>query len=466
MTLSFRFAWLTLFSIGSFALPLPTFAAQLYVSPASGAYSVGSTFTVSIRVDTAGQAVNTGEVTASYSSNTLELVQASQGSTFSLATPGSPQKGSGTVYFGGGIPSPGYTGSGGTLGTLTFRVRGVGKGTVSLTGGKTLLNDGFGTDAFQGARGAEFTFAAATPGTPLPVMPGAPTVSSATHSDQDAWYKASAPSFIWAVGNGTNAVSFEFDQTKDTVPDMEADEAGGNATAYARVDDGVWYFHIRARTGSIFGGTTHYRIQVDTTPPEEFPLHVSTDVSGTPTITFETSDELSGVAYYDVKVDDVVVAEKAESPVTLSSVTRGRHVVSVLAYDHAGNVQEAHTTILVDKNVMISLTLITLLLALNLLITLLLLIVIWLELSNRRRTGPVSARVKRAQQEIQARLESLRGHMEDRLGTIEDVPAKDIVTKEKALKYEMEGLLADAKKDIGGTIDALGDIPANDEGQK
>src|SRR5262245_61826224 len=129
-----------------FLLPKVSKAATLYISPASGTYSAGNSFTVTVKTNTGGKAVNTAEATVTYSSNVLEVVRASQGSTFYLASPGSPNSQSGSVYFGGGLPNPGYTGSGGNLGSITFRAKAVGTATISISSGSVLLNDGYGTN--------------------------------------------------------------------------------------------------------------------------------------------------------------------------------------------------------------------------------------------------------------------------------------------------------------------------------
>ncbi len=452
----------SLFALGLLSFPGLTFAADIYVSPATGTYAVGSTFTVTLRMNTAGQAVNTGEITASYSTGTLELVGSAQGSTFSLAAPGSPRRGSGSVYFGGGIPSPGYTGSSGSLGTLTFRVKSAGTGTVSLSSGKALLNDGFGTDAFKQASGGTFTLVSSAAPTPF----SAPQVSSPTHPNQNSWYATSSPVFTWTLPAGADMVSFEFDQKNNTVPDTSPDQSGGNATLYTEIEDGVWYFHIRARVGGVYGATTHYRAQIDTTPPEKFALGVSTDLAGIPTISFATTDALSGIHHYELAVDNLTIDKSATSSITISKITRGRHTLSVIAYDHAGNAEEAQAVVSVTKTFMISLNIIIWLIIFNIIITILLLIILWLEIQERRREGPISERVKRAKRDIDESLSRLRIQAQTRLSTMSDVPAKDIVSKEKILEDEMAGILLEAKSHIDKTINDLGEIPERGDESK
>src|SRR4051812_2411327 len=112
-----------LIGLGLVMTPKISQAATLYLSPSSGSYTVGQTITVTIRTNTQNQPVNTAETNIDYSTDTLSLSKVSQGSTFYLPAPGSPSKGSGTAYVSGGLPTPGYNGSSGVVGTLTFQAR-------------------------------------------------------------------------------------------------------------------------------------------------------------------------------------------------------------------------------------------------------------------------------------------------------------------------------------------------------
>jgi hypothetical protein len=154
--------------VGFLFVPRFVLAASLYLSPASGNYSVGQTFTVTVKTNTQSAAVNTAEAHLVYSSDTLELVAIAQGSTFYLPAPNSPSKVTGKVYFGGGLPTPGYTGTAGLLGSMTFRAKAVGAASVSISTGEVLLNDGFGTNALTNYTGASFNIAAAATQQPKP----------------------------------------------------------------------------------------------------------------------------------------------------------------------------------------------------------------------------------------------------------------------------------------------------------
>ena len=171
-----QFAFLTSALLGFLLLPQTSLAATLFLSPASGSFPVGATFKVGVRTNTAGQAANTAESTVTYDSNVIEIVSVAPGSTFTLQTPGSPSKSGGTAFFSAGIPTPGYNGSSGSLGVITFRAKAEGTASVSVSSGKVLLNDGNGTDALSGTSGGNYTITApavgAPAGEPLPQLAG------------------------------------------------------------------------------------------------------------------------------------------------------------------------------------------------------------------------------------------------------------------------------------------------------
>ena len=125
-------------------------AATLYITPTSAKISKGSTFTVTVKTDTKGSSVNVAEATVVFPSDILQIISVSPGATFSLQTPGSPSKTQSQAFFSAGLPSPGFNGSAGVLGKITFRAISTGKATISISSGKVLLNDGNATDALSG----------------------------------------------------------------------------------------------------------------------------------------------------------------------------------------------------------------------------------------------------------------------------------------------------------------------------
>ncbi|MBI4050162.1 MAG: hypothetical protein HY398_01805 [Candidatus Doudnabacteria bacterium] len=417
-------------------------AASLYISPASGSFSLGSNFSVTVRTDTQGQAVNTAEATISYSSN-LELVSVAQGGTFYLASPGSPAKGQGSAYFGGGLPSPGYTGGAGHVGTLTFRGTSVGSATITVGSGKALLNDGQGTNALAATAGGRYTI--------TPPAVAAPEVGSPTHPKEEAWYAKNEVELIWTRPANAYGFSFELDQKEDTVPDNTLDTTVTTSQKYPDLEDGVWYFHIKARrqeANSAFGPTEHFRIQIDTEVPKLFKIQLVgqadlNDVTRTPTIEFEATDPGgSGIEHYEIFLDEEEVAERGASPHTFHKMKNGPHVIRVTAVDRAGNERQSELPIIVNglplvgffANLQLPLYL---LFALNLL---LLLLIGWLirELQKLKKEPGVKE-ILALRAEVDFTLNKLRHRIHKKLGGLAaDKPSVEIVDGIEATRRHLD----------------------------
>ena len=146
-----------LLTILFFTTALVVNAATIAVAPSAKSVVEGSTFSVSVEVNTKGQAVNAAETTVSFPSDLLEVVSIGSAKTFSLQTPGSPSRTENSVSFSAGIPSPGYNGPRGGVGRITFRAKAPGSARLTVSSGKVLLNDGEGTDVFDGTSNAIVT---------------------------------------------------------------------------------------------------------------------------------------------------------------------------------------------------------------------------------------------------------------------------------------------------------------------
>lgn len=443
-------------------LPRIVLAATVYLSPASASVSLGSTFTVSVRTNTQGAAVNTAEASISYSTATLELVSVKQGSTFYLASPGSPSKGSsGTAYFGGGLPTPGYNGTGGIVGTMTFRARALGTGTISVDSGKVLLNDGNGTNAFSGSAGSRISI------TPPPV--GAVTVSSPTHPDPGKWYAKADIGLSWTRPTGAYGFSFTLDQTADTVPGNTLNTTTTTTKTYTALKDGVWYFHIKARAQSAatgFGQTTHFKIQIDTQKPLLFDIVMVgqnnlNDVTRTPTITFEAKDDTSGIGHYDVLMDGELVQAKAELPYTFAKMDNGPHVIRVVAYDKAGNDRKSELPIIVQgpavvgffqRNLSVP---IYVLLTINLLVLILVAWLIWFLFKPKKKPTLAVDQITDIQAEIDQSLEELKQRISDRLLSLTAKSNRELFDKEEKVAKEVAKSVGKTRRRIDKKIGKL-----------
>lgn len=335
----------------------PAQAATLSVSPSASSITVDQTVTITVRVNAAGQAINTSQATVTFPTGLLELKSISRsGSIFSFwAVEPNGSSSTGRITYSGGLPTPGYSGSGGTIFRATFQPKTTGRATISITGGKVLANDGLGTDVLtsQGSTAVVITTPAAKPTTPVtpPSTPGRPSlnVSSTTHSDQAAWYRQAQATVAWTRPSGLEAVSYGLTREADSVPDDIADANTGSTTVTLS-SDGIWYFHIKGRYSSGWSAVTHFALRRDTTAPEPFSITIDRDrgtSDPTPQLSFTTKDVSSGIAKYTLGLDGDA-AKDVTSPVGLTMTKAGPHTVIITAIDRAGNTQTAEATFTVE----------------------------------------------------------------------------------------------------------------------
>jgi len=349
-------------------------AASLYLSPSSGSYQVGKTFSVSVFVSSSDQAINAAGGVISFPSDKLEVISLSKsGSIFSLwVQEPNFSNSAGTINFEGIVMNPGFTGASGKIITINFKAKAQGQATLTFSSGSVLANDGAGTNILASMGSAKFDIispvsAEPTPATKEPVSalaapalaaspeetappkesntPAAPKVSSPTHPDQEKWYSNNNPEFEFSLPKGITGVNVLADKNSNTDPGIRSDGLFSSYT-YEDVDDGVWYFHIRLRNGYGWGGVSHYRFQIDTEPPVPFAIQF---IDGRETdkpqirIAFNTTDALSGIDYYKIEyrpgdslkvsVSEIVL----HNPYTLPPLPLGRQPIKITAFDKAGN---------------------------------------------------------------------------------------------------------------------------------
>jgi len=349
------------FSLLFFFCTAPTFAANYSFTPASGSYSVGQTFTVSLVANTAGKTVQglTAGGTVTYDTNTLTAVSVTKGSGLFCISDPAVNAAAGTI----GIEC-GYTSAvsgNAQIATITFRAKSEGTGSVSvqspqlLEGGQSVLSGTAGTGSYTVTAAAAPEPAAPTPAQPttpqrtvnIPV-PEAPRIESGSHEDPDMWYAVTDVSFSWDIPYGVTALHTSFGED----PTLEADELHEPPTSSWKksgLTDGTWYFAVNFKNRGGWSSTTRFAVNVDTTPPEPFEV---TGVGGdlTAQVRFEAKDGLSGIQVYRVSVDgerprDVQPNELIAGGYTMSNLDPGIHTISVTAVDLAGNETTTETTV-------------------------------------------------------------------------------------------------------------------------
>lgn len=181
-------------------------------------------------------------------------------------------------------------------------------------------------------------------------VPRVPNVASGTHPYEDQWYASKSVTFSWTKPEDVNGFAYVFDQSPKTEP-MDAVNTVDTKKGFVIGKDGVWYFHLKAQNLAGWGGTKHFKVQLDTTPPEAFEVggeQIDAPVWETFKIYFEAKDATSGVGKYLLKVNDGNFTE-VSSPYTVALQKVGAHTIIVKAIDKAGNSRESSRTIQVTE---------------------------------------------------------------------------------------------------------------------
>jgi hypothetical protein len=334
-------------------LPLITEAATLYFSPSSGSYTVGGTLSVNVYVSSIDQAMNAASGVISFPQDKLEVASLSKsGSIFSLwVQEPTFSNSAGTVNFEGIVLNPGFTGASGKVITINFRAKAAGAALLNFSSGSVLANDGKGTNILTSLGNAQFSLGYAGPTIPeattpsaVSGAPSAPQISSPTHPDPNKWYAKKDAKFTWSIPSDVTGVRLLVGRIPAAIPTVTYVPAI-NEKEVTNLGDGIWYFHVQLRNASGWGEVSHFRFQIDTEPPAPFEIKFVDGKETTnprPTVIFDTTDSLSGIEYYKVKIGEgdffTLSSEVVQSnPYTLPLQNPGKRTILVQAFDKAGN---------------------------------------------------------------------------------------------------------------------------------
>jgi hypothetical protein len=328
-------------------------AASLSVSPSTGVYQTGAVFTATVMVNSAGQSINAADATLSFNPSELSVVSVDRSSSiFSLwVTEPTFSNSAGTISFSGGLPS-GYAGSNGTVVRVTFRVLGSGSSRVTFSNGSVLANDGRGTNVLTSMNGGSYTIQAKSESPEPEVIveyvppantPAAPKITSASHEDPSVWHRSATAELSWTLPGDITAVRTLLDDRPSTIPTKVYDTPIDSITL-DELPEGVSYFHIQFRNADGWGKVSHYRLAVDSEKPKTLNIRLSEDANlANPeqTLVVTAEDETSEVRRFKIKVDDgepfEVRDETGSGTIQLPPQAPGYHVVTVEAFDEAGN---------------------------------------------------------------------------------------------------------------------------------
>lgn len=316
---------------------------EVYPLPTTGSFLEGSTFEVPVFIDTKGNSINVIDITLHYDPTKMKIVSPSGGKSIVGLWIEAPyfNNSSGQARFVGGVPG-GIKTSSGLITTLTFKAVKPGTAVLKIDeSSSVLLNDGSASRTILDTRRGSYTILT-HPAEGLAIL-------SETHPVESDWYNNKTVTFSWEPLDSADNFSVALDREPKTIPDSAVSTAS-TSVQYDTLEDGVWYFHLKAQRKGLWGPTSHRAVHIDSEPPSIFTPVVERVVQEGRQYTqvlFATTDALSGIDHYEVGVVDTS-ATAAQSPVYIESespyvvpaniTTTAR--VYVRAMDKAGNIRD------------------------------------------------------------------------------------------------------------------------------
>lgn len=114
--------------------------------------------------------------------------------------------------------------------------------------------------------------------------------------------------------------------------------------------DGIHTLRIRAFDRLYNVAEKEAQILIDKTPPDSFSLiaEPSNWTRSDPLITFKTTDSISGIEKYMLRIDNAQFSS-ASSPYKISSIMDGSHNITVRAFDVSGNYIDSIVRVYIDR---------------------------------------------------------------------------------------------------------------------
>lgn len=337
-------------------------AATLSLTPNTGVYTAGQTFTARVVINTQGASINAADAVLTYNPSELTVVSVSQaGSIFNLWAE-EPSFTPGRIVFGGGAPR-GYTGAAGTVMTITFRATSAGTKRVNFQSGSVLAADGQGTNVLTNMNGATYTISAqeSTPEpeviqyVPLANTPQAPVVRSATHPDSDGWYQSTTAELQWTIPSGVTQVRTLLDQNPNSVP-SRVYETPISSITLDDLPNGVSYFHIQFRNSEGWGSVGRYRLAVSTQAPTGVTISLAEDTDRTnpqQSLHVNVEESMAPIVRAVLQINGGEPVEfeltGASSTIALPELEPGYHTVVAEVFDAAGNSQLASVAFTIES---------------------------------------------------------------------------------------------------------------------
>lgn len=324
--------------------PFFSYAASINFSPNTGTYKIGETFSIYVNLNTENKSINAVSLNISFPKNILRVISVSKSDSiinYWISEPTFSNE-NGRISFEGVRVNPGFDGSNGRLIKITFEAKSSGIADLSNISASVLANDGLGTNVLRNFNKGLFTIGQTVAVSTTPSSLGTPSaifISSVSHPDPNEWYSLSNVDLSWQIPQIVESLSYELDQNSSTNPGSVAMKKV-NSFSQKNLTDGIWFFHLRGKNENGWGAVSHFRIQIDTTPPGYVSIKDETEKEGRRVFKIESQDNVSGIKNYEIRIDggEPYYLNGADiTSFTAPILVAGKHTIFVKAFDFAGN---------------------------------------------------------------------------------------------------------------------------------
>lgn len=324
-------------------------AATLSFVPASGSYSVGSTFTIGVFAGSGSTAINAVSGVVSFPREALEVVSVSKNQSIVSLWVQEPtfSNTAGTVNFEGIILNPGFSGTSGRIVNVTFRVKVAGTADLSFSVGSILANDGSGTEILSSKEVARYqneetsVVPNSSSGSTVEVIGIIPADRSAIKAKLisashpvDGWSNKTSGTFEFVLTDEVISMRLLVDNKPDSIPVVVYTPPLVSRT----IDDlieGVSYLHVQYKDVDGWGEVLHHRLQIDTVLPENFTVKAfDTDL-----FLLKADDKSAGISYHEVQIDggETTKIDESSPLYRATNLAVGEHTLLAKVFDRAGN---------------------------------------------------------------------------------------------------------------------------------
>ncbi len=342
-----------IFVVGfTFANTAPALAAgnaMLSIGPATRNVAVGQSFSLTLQIAANGENIDTARAQIQFPANLLRANNFALSSALPSTSPGNTIDNTNGVISWGGFSTGATINNTATLGTVSFTALGPGTATVQLGGGSRLISNGQEKINLGALGSSTIIIGGVTPTPGGPVVEDQIVITSPTHPNQEQWYNFSEATITWRPTIDIERYFWDFSPSPDTDPARELSSTT-TEKRFTRLAEGINYFHLKGQLPD--GSSTQifqYLIRTDTSNPRPFEPYLEVDEDNALILRFATIDEVSGIDRYEVQINNQPFAIST-SPLILEGLVIGENLVTIRAFDKAGNFRDGWIRFILNED--------------------------------------------------------------------------------------------------------------------